>query len=393
MVKGIFCHDLPIYKDVNGVYCSTTLTDDLFSRYFHVVDELIVATRVYNIDITYVEAHQERVTLSDIRFLDLPNVNTCDALFKEIPEVRNLLKREIRDVDLVFIRGGTVAKLGVDAAKSMNKPYLMESSGCAWDTYWNHSLTGKLIAPYMEYREKRDVCDAAFVIYVTERWLQNRYPTKGVSTFASNVILSELDEKALIGRMDRISQMNKDSQIIFGTIGGVNNKAKGQQFMIEAMSKLKDKYDIRYELVGSGETNYLSSIANKFGVRDKVVFKGQLTHEEVLHWLDSIDIYIQPSMQEGLPRALIEAMSRACPAIGSTTAGIPELLDQDAIFKRGNVSALSNIICHMIDNGLKFHANRNFDKAKEYQIDLLNARREKIYEQYRDLVVRRKMFV
>ena len=44
MIKGIFCHDLPIYKDIDGNYCSTTLTDSLFLRYFNVVDELVVAT-------------------------------------------------------------------------------------------------------------------------------------------------------------------------------------------------------------------------------------------------------------------------------------------------------------------------------------------------------------
>lgn len=43
MIKGIFCHDLPIYKDIDGNYCSTTLTDSLFLRYFNVVDELVIA--------------------------------------------------------------------------------------------------------------------------------------------------------------------------------------------------------------------------------------------------------------------------------------------------------------------------------------------------------------
>lgn len=73
------------------------------------------------------------------------------------------------------------------------------------------------------------------------------------------------------------------------------------------------------------------------GVADRVVFKGQMKHQQVLEWIDSLDIYIQPSMQEGLPRALIEAMSRACPAIGSSTGGIPELLPSDAILKEGTL--------------------------------------------------------
>ena len=76
MITGIFCHYLPIYKDVDGVFCSTTLTNDLFSRYFTVVDKLYVATRVYPINKTYKEAHQEKISLSNIEIIEFPNLST-----------------------------------------------------------------------------------------------------------------------------------------------------------------------------------------------------------------------------------------------------------------------------------------------------------------------------
>ena len=56
-IKGIFCHDLPIYKDINGMYGCTTLTDEVFKRYLNHVDELVVATRVYPLSGTLEEAH------------------------------------------------------------------------------------------------------------------------------------------------------------------------------------------------------------------------------------------------------------------------------------------------------------------------------------------------
>lgn len=385
MVKGIFCHYLPMYKDINGIYCSTTLTNDLFSRYFHVVDELIVATRVYTINKTYEEAHQEKLSLPNIKVLEFPNLSTLKNLLTLLPKEKKRLENEIKGVDLIFTRGGIIALMAVDIANKLKKPYLAESAGCAWDEYWNYSFSGKLLAPYMEYRAKKTIKDASFVIYVTEKWLQSRYPTNGVSTNASNVILKDIDEFALNTRIAKITTMGKT--LVFGTIGGIGNKAKGQQFMIEAMSTLKNRYDIRYELVGSGDADYLISVAEQFGIKDKIIFKGQLTHNEILKWLDGLDVYVQPSMQEGLPRSLIEAMSRACPAIGSTTAGIPELLENDDIFRRGNVKSLSNAICRVLESDLKCCATRNFEKAKEYEISKLNARRKKIYEHYRDYVV------
>lgn len=385
MVKGLFCHYLPIYKDLNGEYCSTTLTDNFFSRYFCVVDELVVATRVYPIEKTYKEAHQERITYKGVTILEFPNLSTPKGFILDLPKAKKRILEIVGNVDLIFIRGGIIALLGVDAARKLNKPYLMECAGCAWDEYWHYNAVGKVLAPYMEYRSKKDTENASHVIYVTEKWLQNRYPTNGVSTYASNVMLSSVDETALEKRMQRISEFD-GKHIRIGTTGGVGNKAKGQQFVMSAIKRLSSKYDITYELVGGGNRKYLEEKAIKLGVRDQVVFKGQLTHTEVLYWLDSLDYYVQPSMQEGLPRALIEAMSRACPAIGSTTAGIPELLEADYIFQRGSVEDLTKVMEFAFSSDIARCARRNFEKSKEYQIDVLDQRRENIYQKYLEYV-------
>lgn len=387
MVTGIFCHYLPIYKDINGVYCSTTLTDAMFDRYFSVVDKLLVATRVYPIDTTFSEMHQEKIDLTNIEIVEFPNLSDPKVMLTSARKEKAKLTEAIKKADLIFVRGGVIANWGADIARKLNKPYLDEVAGCAWDEYWNYSGIGKLLAPYMEIKAKSSVRKADYAVYVTEQWLQNRYPTKGISTHASNVILSNIDENALAARLEKIASLRKERQIVLGTTGGVGNKAKGQQFVIEAMQRLRNRYDFRYELVGSGDNSYLKGKAKQAGLGDKVVFKGQLTHEEVLFWLDSIDIYIQPSMQEGLPRSLIEAMSRACPAIGSTTAGIPELLETECIFRRGNTDALCKVLdSFMISDWLKY-ANRNFEKSKEFEIRTLTERRNILFRQYRDAVV------
>jgi glycosyltransferase involved in cell wall biosynthesis len=389
VVKGLFCHDLPIYKDINGEYCSTTLTDDFFKRYFSVVDELAVATRVYSLDCTYSEAHQERITLHNIKIVEFPNLNKPKYVLSRIPKAKKVLKKEIENSELVFIRGGTIARMASKICRKIGKKYLTEAAGCAWDEYWNYSILGKVIAPYVELEAKIGIWQSGYVIYVTEKWLQSRYPTKGVSTYASNVILQEVDDKALEKRLNRINSRKPDSTWVIGTTGGISNKAKGQQYVIKAIAKLKDKIDIRYELAGTGSNEYLSKVAKKYHVEDRVVFKGELTHMEILDWLDSIDTYIQPSMQEGLPRSLVEAFSRGCPAIGSTTGGIPELLDEDFIFKRGNVDSLVEVMKKFYKYDWASCAERNHKKAKEYVIDNLNERREKIYKEYRDAVIRK----
>lgn len=389
MITGLFCHYLPIYKDINGVYCSTTLTNDFFSRYFCVVDKLIVADRVYQIDKTYKEAHQEPITLANVEIEEFPNLSSPKGIVREYSKSKKRISCLIDSCDLIFIRGGVIAEIASKSAQKQDKPYLLECAGCSWDEYWNYSFSGKILAPYMEYSTKKSVKHASYVIYVTEKWLQQRYPTNGITTYASNVILDYIDEEALIHRLDKIKTSKQRKEFIIGTTGGIGNKAKGQQFVMKAMNRLKDQYDIRYELVGGGDDSYLKKVALQNGIVDKVIFKGQLTHDEVLDWLDSIDLYIQPSMQEGLPRSLIEAMSRACPAVGSTTGGIPELLNPSVIFKRGDVSSLTKVLDETLQSNLERLSIQNFNKAKEYQLPLINKRRETLYRQYRDFVKER----
>lgn len=387
MLKGIFCHDLPVYKDVNGVYCSTTLTNSFFERYLTVVDELTVATRVYPLDTTYDMAGQEKIDLSGIKFLDLPNVNTIKAFFGTIQSVKNILIQEIQKVDAVFIRGGTIALIGGKVAWSLKKPYLFECGGSAWDAYWNHSCRGKLLAPIMEIGNRKLAKNAAMVVYVTKKWLQKKYPTKGIAIDASDVFI-KTDEQILEKRLIHVKK--KDSPLVIGTTAAIDVKYKGQEYIIHAIGMLKDRLEIRYELVGGGNVEYLQSVANKCGVTEKVRFKGQLTHEDVLKWLDTIDIYVQPSITEGLPRALVEAMSRGCLAIGTDVGGIPELLGEDFLFRKKDSRHFVERVNNLLTKDMLEVAKGNFEKAKEFDSNILNKKRKDAFAQYIQIVLEGK---
>ena len=94
----------------------------------------------------------------------------------------------------------------------------------------------------------------------------------------------------------------------------------------------------------------------------------------VNQWLDDIDLYIQPSLTEGLPRALIEAMSRGCPALGSGAGGIPELLAPECIHKPGDSATLAKMLETAIQDKdwQKSQAARNFREAAAYDSKVLD---------------------
>ena len=93
-----------------------------------------------------------------------------------------------------------------------------------------------------------------------------------------------------------------------------------------------------------------------------------------------MDVYIQPSLQEGLPRALLEAMSRGLPCIGSNAGGIPELLEKKMIFKKRNVKQLCKILKNLNKEELINSANYNFKKSKLYNLSYLNNKRNNFYD-------------
>ena len=106
--------------------------------------------------------------------------------------------------------------------------------------------------------------------------------------------------------------------------------------------------------------------------------------DAVSAWLDGIDIYIQPSFLEGLPRALVEAMSRGCPALGSSVGGIPELLAAGCLHPPGDSLALASLLVQAVNDKCwqRQQAERNFQEAAQYEKAILDQRRRAFWLEF-----------
>ena len=388
-MTGIFAFDGPMYRDINGQICDNKITDEILARYLQYVDLLYVIIRVNDITTTYKEAHLSPLFSNRVKLVEVPNFLSPKGFLlkgKQVSRIREIVEK----VDMVFLRIPSVTcNMVAGICREIGKPYLVEVGGCAWDSYFNHSLAGKLVAPVVFLNQKKTVKNASCATYVTEKWLQKRYPTSAPSTSASNVYLSSFDTDNIERRIFKYKQ-GKPAIYKLGTLANVDVKYKGQDDLIKAISILK-KEGVRvvYELVGGGNLSYLKSIASKYGVEDQVIFLGTKIHDEIWDWLDQIDIYAQPSKQEGLPRAVIEAMNRGCICVGSTIAGIPELLQPDELFKPGCIKEIASVLKHIIrEENHENRIRRNFERSKNYSLDVLNANRKVIFDQYRSLVTK-----
>lgn len=216
--------------------------------------------------------------------------------------------------------------------------------------------------------------------------MQNRYPTLGKSINCSNVTLTEFEDGTLKNRLDKIEGINNHGKIVIGTAAAVDVKYKGQRYIIEALGKLKKQgiNNFYYEIVGDGNQQYLKNLAQINNVTENISFLGAIPHLKINDWLDKIDIYAQPSRQEGLPRALIEAMSRGLPSFGARTGGIPELLDDKFIFSNSssNIDEICIILNSFDGNAMKNQAEVNYGKAKKYDKSTIDEKRKKFFNDF-----------
>ncbi|WP_207669215.1 glycosyltransferase [Natranaerovirga pectinivora] len=358
----------------------------MLERYSNIFEEVVVVSRQKE-----VESLENKLTLAStdrVTFIRVPDFKSARTYIK-IAEAKTIVKKAVKNSDVVIARlPSSIGDLVVDAAIKNSKPYLIEVVACPWDAYWNHSIKGKLLAPFMYFSLKWKVIKSPYTIYVTNNFLQRRYPTKGKSTNCSNVALTEFDDQVLARRLGRIEGMPNNSKLTIGTTAAVNVKYKGQQYIIEALGQLKKQGidNFEYQLVGGGEQKYLTKVAEKYDVVNQVKFIGVMPHNKVFEWLETVDLYVQPSRQEGLPRALIEAMSRGIPSFGARTAGIPELLDEKFIFSntKDNIKQICTILKCFDKTVMKEQAIQNYNEALKYDKQIIEKRRYDFLEQLRN---------
>src|SRR5699024_10051947 len=377
-MKLVFDHDNIFYKYNNQFYSTGGLYKKMLERYTSVFEKVIVISRQKRIK--QIDSGLTLASTPRVEFIEVPDFKKISKILKRI-KAKKIIKNAVKDSDAIISRlPSSIGSIALSFSKKYNIPYLLEMVACPWDALWNHSLKGKIIAPIVFLKTKRDAKHSNYVLYVTNEFLQNRYPTKGYSTNCSNVELDDFDENVLKERINKIDKRKESNKIRIGTTAAVNVKHKGQQYIIEALGELKKRgfTNFEYQLVGPGDQTFLKSIANRNNVSNQVVFLGSKKHEEVFKWLDTIDIYTQPSKQEGLPRALIEAMSRGLPAFGANTAGIPELLDNDYIFKndKKNIKEICTILLNYTNKSMRLQSYVNFKQSKKYDKKLIDKRRE-----------------
>ena len=121
----------------------------------------------------------------------------------------------------------------------------------------------------------------------------------------------------------------KPDQILIGFVGRLV-KLKGIDLLIEAFAQLEQEYrNLRLQIIWDGEERCnLEKQVEALGLWDKISFLWYQSPEKVYSdFLPHIDIFVNPSLQEGLPTTVIEALFAQCITVATGVGGTREIAD------------------------------------------------------------------
>lgn len=103
---------------------------------------------------------------------------------------------------------------------------------------------------------------------------------------------------------------------------------KGIRFLIQAFNVLSKRYDyLRLVIVGDGnERKSLENLVFSFGLKDKILFTGPVLHEKVLEYYQKSNVFVLPSLNEGMSNTMLEALACGLPLVATDTGGTKELV-------------------------------------------------------------------
>jgi glycosyltransferase involved in cell wall biosynthesis len=142
-----------------------------------------------------------------------------------------------------------------------------------------------------------------------------------------------------------------DNRIVF--VGRLN-KQKNIELLIKAFSKIVKKYDeLILEIYGEGcLRESLQVMINEYGLSDKAKLMG--AYNDVIDRIYGARMFVLPSLYEGMPNALMEAMALGIPVVASNCpcGGVAELIDDGVngfLFENGNEEELINTMIKCLD--------------------------------------------
>ncbi len=361
---------------------------DFWKRYLEVFTDLTIVARVIHkaaVGENWHRADDERVTFAPVPYYIGPL-----AYLKCRQQVIKSITESARARDAVILRGpGQISDLLGNLLISRGQPYGIEVVGDPHDVFARGAIRHPL-RPILQrmntQRLRRLVSKASAVAYVTQISLQRRYPASP-SAFQTNYSSVALPESAYVHFPKEPPTHECTLNLVF--VGSLAQLYKAPDILLLATKILTSNgKNLQVSIVGDGKFRTMfQDQVDSLGLSRNVRFLGHIpAGAGVFSELDKANLFVLPSRTEGLPRAMIEAMARGLPCIGTNVGGIPELLPNSEMVAPGDADALAEKILEVTNDPDRMRelSRRNLVVARDYHEEVLQARRNDFYRRVRD---------
>ncbi|HMK37472.1 MAG TPA: glycosyltransferase family 4 protein [Desulfomonilaceae bacterium] len=159
---------------------------------------------------------------------------------------------------------------------------------------------------------------------------------------------------------------------------GIFKYAKGLPYLFKAAGALASR-DVQLVLAGvvrSSEEHVLREMLFSSGMEKRTTWVGAVEHDRMPDWLQSLDVFVLPSLTEGCPNILMEAMAAGLPCVATRTGAVEELLEHDIsglLVPWGDSASLSSALAEIMHNPEKARA---FGSAARKRMEAFSRDRE-----------------
>ncbi len=212
-----------------------------------------------------------------------------------------------------------------------------------------------------------------------------------------SVILNGINVREFVKNKQKAANLRNrlnigDSEYVVGSVGRLSVE-KGHRYFLKAAHKVLTKMqNVRFVIVGEGElTDELMEFARKLGIEENIIFAGY--QNDVTQFYSMMDICVLPSLIEGTPMALMEAMATGVPMIASAVGGVPDIInnkENGILVEPRNHNAISNAILLLLQDRVtcdKISKNARMTILERYSSDRMTRQYE---NEYRKLLNRKE---
>lgn len=377
----VFCCEA-VFQRYKGKYYTTSdsFGQNLWDRYLASFDTINIVARVEDVDAP-TDFPLDNPRLS---FTALPRYKGIRGTLQATNLIKSVLKGKARKGNAYILRvPGHIGSVFGDVLRHKNIPYAVEVVGDPWDVMEN--IGGKLsfiLKRVGKHTLQKIVRNSSAALYVTQHQLQKRYTTRETARgFAVSDVKLNADFYA--SNPKRYPDSKSTWRLV--AVGSLEQMYKAPDILIEALSVLKSQgVKVHVDWLGGGKFQKdMEDLASSLNVSDMIQFKGNVGHETVANYLDNSDIFVHISRTEGLPRAVIEAMAKGLPVVGTTVGGIPELIPPQSLVKPNDSTATAALIKKYIEDQQFYNSQAliNHTESLKYEDSILSQIRNDFYNE------------